>query len=170
MKLYNKNILRDMVYAGTDFKGWENIIEQILDDQAKATRLDNVLGSPYKITYHGASKYTSVAVLNKEHLRQILEKAEKWNKYKDGLKSEETTIKKLEQDNKQLKERITKSEKQIGDLLHEKSTLKQKLEKTEKEYQLFKDGFSKLEGWCQENEGLRETLDEIFKEILESKS
>lgn len=34
-KLYNKAILRDMVYAGTDFKGWEKIIEQIIENQQK---------------------------------------------------------------------------------------------------------------------------------------
>lgn len=64
-------------------------LEEIEEAFDKAKRLDSVLGSPYKITYHGAGKYTSVAILNHEHLRQLLEKAKEYDNFKKFNKIED---------------------------------------------------------------------------------
>ena len=124
----------------------QEFMNQILENQEKAKRLDSVLGSPYRITYHGAGKYTSVAVLNKEHLRQLLEKEKKWDNFPKQsidfmraltLHGEGVTgiLTELEQENKQLKlnlDECQRSNRSIsGNFLvykDENDNLKQKLE------------------------------------------
>ena len=181
-----------------DLKDYEQLKQQILENQEKSKRLDSVLGSPYKITYHGASKYTSVAVLNKEHLRQILEKAKKLD---DCLRNPNEvmqwsgkTISKwhlqiannelLEQDNKQLKitlDECQRSNRQMnGNFLtykDENDNLKQKLEKIEKVYLKHNPKITYGSQEAPRNNSpqithgkLRPKLEDELKEILERES
>jgi len=121
LKLTEKQF-SDAIDALDELIGWKtskirvilNSEYSIMKNQRKAKRLDIILGSPYTITYHGAGKYATVAVLNKQHLEQLLEKEKK---YDDLMKANSEIVQnnishtEIFQENKSLKEELDIAEK-----------------------------------------------------------